>query len=162
MLVIEAKGDPNQIGPEAFKLLFKTYFKLEGASRNLKGVAPRARWPVTLESPKSQWVGRYGLPVPENVNRLPATEAPSGFRVSLQTWKYGEIAEILHVGPYSEEKPTVERLQAFIREQGFEIAGEHEEEYVKGPGIIFKGRPDSYLTIIRYSLQEVKAQSPAL
>jgi hypothetical protein len=30
----------------------------------------------------------------------------------------------------------------------------HEEEYIKGPGMIFAGNPETYLTIIRYPVQK--------
>jgi len=51
----------------------------------------------------------------------------------LETWNYGTVAQILHVGPYSEEEPTVKRLHEFITENGYEIAGIHEEEYLTPP-----------------------------
>ncbi len=32
--------------------------------------------------------------------------------------------------------------------------GEHEEEYLKGPGMFGTGGPEKYLTIIRYRLKK--------
>jgi hypothetical protein len=58
------------------------------------------------------------------------------------------------VGGYDKEKPTIERLKAFIEQSGYEIAGLHEEEYLRGPGMIFRGNPDTYLTIIRYPVRK--------
>ena len=51
-----------------------------------------------------------------------------------------------------DETPTIEKLKAFINERGYEISGDHEEEYLKGPGMFFKGNLNKYRTIIRYEL----------
>lgn len=63
------------------------------------------------------------------------------------------MAEILHIGPYSAEVPTTERLQSYIKEKGYRVIGVHEEEYLKGPGMFGKGNPEKYYTIIRYRVE---------
>jgi len=144
MIVVEAKGDPNVVGKDAFGLLFKTFFSLKGVQM----AAPRARWENIATDPKDQWVGFYGLPIPDSV-----TELPEGVRgVRIEDWEYGEVAEILHLGPYSEETPTILKLHEFIRESGCEIAGPHEEEYLKGPGMA--ASPEDFWTIIRYRVKK--------
>src|SRR4030042_6411341 len=109
MLVVEAKGDPNVVGKDAFGLLFKSFFSLKGVQM----AHPRARWQNMATDPKDQWVGLYGLPIPDSITGLP--EGTQGVRI--EDWDYGEVAEILHVGPYSEEVPAIERLHAFINER---------------------------------------------
>ncbi len=157
VLVVEARGDPTAVGSQAFGLLFKTYFKLKGVPKGPRQPAPRARWPLSPNTPKEQWVGRYALPVPESVDSLPTQEAgASGLRAELTAWKYGDVAEILHVGPYDREEPAIRTLTQFIKDNGYEITGEHEEEYIKGPGVFFKGNPEKYLTIIRYRVKKVE------
>jgi len=142
MLVVEAKGDPNAVAKAAFTELFSIFFKLPGA----KMAAPRARWLADLAGPKENWVGFYALPLPEPVTSLPAgTEG-----AKIEEWEYGEVAEILHIGSYSDETSTIERLQSFITAQGYVIAGPHEEEYLKGPGMV--SDPSQYWTIIRYKV----------
>ena len=144
MLVVEAKGDPNVVAQNAFGLLFKSFFSLPGA----RMTAPRARWLNTLNSPKNEWRGLYGLPLSDAVKSLPQgiTDA------RIETWEYGEVAEILYIGPYSEETPTIKRLIQFIDEKGCQIAGPHEEEYLKGPGMA--ASPAEYWTIIRYQVKK--------
>lgn len=144
MLVVEAKGDPNVAAKDAFGLLFKSFFSLKG----VRMAPPRARWANIATDPKDEWVGLYGLPLPDSVTALP--EGTQGVRI--EEWDYGEVAEILHIGPYSEEAPTIEKLHAFIDESGYEIAGPHEEEYLKGPGMA--ASPADYWTIIRYSVKK--------
>jgi hypothetical protein len=152
VLVFEATGDPNVVGAHAFESLFKAYFKLEGVSRMSRPPAPRARWPHPADTPKDKWVGQYALPIP---NTVAAAAAASG--VTADTWDYGDVAEVLHVGPYSAEQPTIQRLLDFIASQGYRVVGEHEEEYVKGPGMFFAGNPNDYLTIVRLRVEKAAA-----
>lgn len=158
VLLVTATGDPNTVGKEAFGALMKAYFQLEGVPKGGPGFrAPRARWPLAADVPVDQWIGHYAMPVPETVASVPAASAGDGLTVELTTWAYGEVAEILHVGPYAEEDPTVRALLDFIAANGYEQAGDHEEEYLRGPGMLFAGDPDSYLTIIRYPVRKVAA-----
>jgi hypothetical protein len=150
VIQIEISGDPNKTGQDAFGALFSSYYRLSNVDRR-KPVAPRARWPKGLETAKQDWIGRYALPVPADV-----TGMPSGVdrRLSISTWRYGNVAEILHIGPYSTEQPTIDRLHQFITAHGLEIAGDHEEEYIVGPKIFGLGNPNRYLTIIRYCVRK--------
>jgi hypothetical protein len=154
MLVIEAIGDPNVVGARAFKLLFSTYYKLDGVSRRSHPPAPRARWPQPAGTPKDQWVGHYALPIPASVVSLPSLASKPELPTTLATWTYGDVGEILHIGPYSTEEPDIRRLHEFVRSRGYRIVGEHEEEYVRGPGMIFVGDPNKYLTIIRVRVEK--------
>ncbi|HTG01702.1 MAG TPA: GyrI-like domain-containing protein [Nitrospirota bacterium] len=152
MLEVRVTGDPNIVGKDGFGTLFKIYFQLKRTTSGLPLVAPRTRWPKPLTTPKSEWLGLYGMPLPATVTELPKQDGP--VKATIATWEYGEVAEILHVGPYSEEQPAVHRLHAFIANQGYVISGEHEEEYLKGPGMLLQGDPKKYHTIIRYRVQK--------
>ena len=150
MISVEIKGDPNTSSAVAFKELYATYYKLKRNTKGLTMVAPRARWSGPFDAPKKDWVGIYGIPIPDSVEKLPDNPG----NVKLDIWQYGEVAEILYVGPYSEEKATIEKLIGFIHSNGYEIAGAHEEEYLKGPGMFFKGNPKDYYTVIRYPVKK--------
>jgi hypothetical protein len=155
MLQVEAKGDPNIVGGKAFGLLFQLYYRLPETPKGPMQPAPRARWPLSLvDTPKSTWIGLYALPVPETITELPQHEAQEGLKASLTTWEYGTVAEILHIGPYDKEEPTIRRLLDFIKEQGYTIVGDHEEEYIKGPSMYGKEDPEKYVTIIRYRVKK--------
>jgi len=158
MLVVELKGDPNVVGGKAFGALFKTYYQLKGVPKGGPPPAPRARWPLSLDTPKAEWVGVYGMPIPATVEGLPEKADPL---VKIGTWDYGMVAEILHLGPYNEEAPTVGRLMAFISQNGYQAIGEHEEEYLKGPGMFMKGDPRKYYTIIRYRVTKAQPDTVA-
>ena len=145
MLVVEAKGDPNVAGGAAFGLLFKTFFSLPG----VRFAPPRARWSMPIGADaKDQWTGYYALPLPDTVTALPA-----GLQgVKIEVWSYGEVAEVLYIGPYADEAPTITALHKFIDDSGYRIAGLHEEEYVLGPNMGVE--PAQYRTIIRYQVKK--------
>lgn len=153
MMVLEVTGDPSGDAGKAVGTLFKMFFKVKGKTKGMEMAAPRARWPKPVDTPREEWVGIWAMPVPESVETLPQQKA-GDLQVRLETWEYGEVAEILHIGPYSEEPATIEKLHKLIDENGYKITGPHEEEYLKGPGMFGKGNPAKYYTIIRYPVEK--------
>ena len=149
--VVTSKGDPNVVGEQVFPALYGSVYtlKFDLKKRGLetfKVAGLRARWPDAHLLPKDQWTAHWALPVPKNTTELPQKQ--HGIDVKLETWDYGTVAEILHIGPYSEEGPTVEMLHKFIGESGFEIAGPHEEEYLTSP------KAKVIKTVIRYQVRK--------
>ena len=136
MAVVRAKGAPDKVFSEVMPALFGSVYTLKFDLKK-KGmpafkVGPsRARYPDAHLVPKEGWAIILGLPIPEDVTSLP--QKVPGVEVMIETWDYGTVAQILHLGPYSEEGPTVERIHKFIKENGYEIAGVHEEEYLTTP-----------------------------
>lgn len=156
VLMVTAKGNPSETAGRAFGLLMRAYYTVEGVPKGGPAFkAPRGRWPIGADRPPEEWIGRYAIPVPPQTAEVPNVASEEGMTLELTTWEYGEVAEVLHVGPYSEEGPTVEALKAFIAERGYEITGEHEEEYLKSRGLLLPGNPKDYLTIIRYPVRPV-------
>ncbi len=147
MLIMEVHGDPANQTKEVGKL-FQVYFKLQFKGKSMS--APRARWPKPFDTPRNEWVGYWALPVGDEITSLPA-DTPANMR--LQTWNYGKVAEILHIGPYSSEMPDIEKLHEFISNSGYVISAAHEEEYVVGPGMFGPGNTEKYYTIIRYEVK---------
>ncbi len=76
-------------------------------------------------------------------------ELPSLLKVRFEKWKEGECAQIMHVGPYSTEKATIEKLHAFIWENGGELTGKHHEIYLGDPR---RAAPEKLKTILRQPL----------
>ena len=146
MMVVEAHGDPEKMSAKAVKMLFAIYFKIPGAPKGPKQPAPRVRWPAASDNATTL----YALPIPQRIEQLPEISQGEGLSISIATWKYGEVAEILYRGPYSEETATIDKLKNYINELGDSIIGDHEEEYIKGPTMFSQGDPKKYCTIIRY------------
>ncbi len=62
----------------------------------------------------------------------------------------GLCAQIMHIGPFSAEGPTVERLHKFIADCGRKPAGKHHEIYLSD---IRKAAPEKWKTLIRQPMQ---------
>ena len=146
MLVVRERGNPNLAAKHAFRLLFKTYYRYADKHEKKNFKAPRARWPLInlQDTSMKTWEGQYGIPVSDSF------PVPKEDGVKLEKWEYGSTAEILHKGSYASEPATVQKLIRFIEDHRYQIIGEHEEEYLRGPGMFFRGNPGGYLTIIRY------------
>ncbi len=72
--------------------------------------------------------------------------SPSIDRARLATFDEGRAAQLMHVGPYSEETPNIERLLAFIRENDLRPRGAHHEIYLGDPR---RADPSRLKTILR-------------
>jgi hypothetical protein len=70
--------------------------------------------------------------------------------VRLEKFSEGRAAQILHVGPYSAEAPTIERLHRFVEEQGLRLRGRHHEIYMGDPR---RAAPEKLKTIIRHPVE---------
>ncbi len=58
----------------------------------------------------------------------------------------GLCAQVLHVGPFSDEGPVIEGLHAYIGQQGARLDGKHHEIYLTD---IRRAAPEKWRTIIR-------------
>jgi len=73
--------------------------------------------------------------------------------IRVQTFSEGTSVQIMHIGPYANETPTVERLFAFAAEKGYEIAGAHHEIYVSDPN---RSAPEKLKTVLRYPVRRAR------
>jgi hypothetical protein len=76
---------------------------------------------------------------------LPALDA-----LRLETFHEGRCAQTLHVGPFSEERPTVQRVHDFIARQGCALAGKHHEVYLSD---VRRADPARWRTVVRQPMQ---------
>ena len=67
-------------------------------------------------------------------------------KMRFESFHEGLSAQIMHIGPYSAEGPTIERLHNFIREKGYGLRGKHHEIYLSDPR---RSKPGKLKTIIR-------------
>ena len=63
----------------------------------------------------------------------------------------GLSAQIMHIGPYSAEQPTVERLHAYIADQGYQPRAKHHEIYLGDPR---KTAPEKLKTVLRQPMEK--------
>jgi len=71
--------------------------------------------------------------------------------VRLQTFSEGTVVQILHIGPYADETPAIDRLFAFAQERGYEVCGDHHEIYLGDPN---RADPAKLKTILRYGVRK--------
>jgi hypothetical protein len=67
-------------------------------------------------------------------------------RVRFEQWREGPAAQILHVGPYADEGPTIVALHDAIAAAGAEPRGKHHEIYLGDPR---RAAPERRRTILR-------------
>ncbi len=71
----------------------------------------------------------------------------------LEQFEEGQCAQILHIGPYDDEPTTIETLDRFINEQGYENdisdSRRHHEIYLGDPR---KTAPEKLKTVIRHPI----------
>lgn len=66
--------------------------------------------------------------------------------VRFEAFKEGKAAQIMHIGPFSEEGPTIEKVHLFIEENGSRRVGMHHEIYLSD---IRRAAPEKWKTIVR-------------
>jgi hypothetical protein len=59
--------------------------------------------------------------------------SPALDRARLEVFEEGLVGQILHIGPYIAEWPTLSRLLAELRAEGYEPVGPHHEIYLDTP-----------------------------
>jgi len=83
----------------------------------------------------------------ETIQTVRARRKPAAIdRVRLESLEEGRGAQVLHRGPFSAERPTLQLLYDFIRVEGFMPVGKHHEIYLTDPQ---RTTPDRMRTIIR-------------
>lgn len=76
---------------------------------------------------------------------------PAAARLRLERFEEGPSAQVMHLGPYSAEGPTIARLHAFIAEQGLALRGKHHEVYLGDPR---RTAPERLRTIVRQPVRD--------
>jgi hypothetical protein len=167
-LMIDGAGDPNTAPAYAqavealyglayaVKFLVKrqggedfTVMPLEG----LWWAADMARFSVERKG-DWQWTMMLMQPPPVTADLVEAARASAARKkapamlaeVRLATLIEGLAAQILHLGPYAAEAPTIARLHHFIDEQGYAPRGHHHELYLGDPR---RTAPEKLRTIVR-------------
>ena len=72
---------------------------------------------------------------------------PALRRVRFEAFHEGRAAQVMHVGPHAEERPTIERVDHFIEQRGARMRGKHHEIYLTDPS---RTAPKKNQTVIRH------------
>ncbi len=74
---------------------------------------------------------------------------------TLATIDEGWSVQMLHVGRYDMERPTIDTLHAYAADHGLAIAGRHHEIYISDPR---KTQPEKLKTVIRYAVKSASRE----
>jgi hypothetical protein len=75
-------------------------------------------------------------------------------KLRLESYHEGLSVQILHIGPYADEGPTLAQLHTkFLPENGYTEAGKHHEIYLSDPR---KTAPEKLKTILRQPVEQIR------
>lgn len=83
-------------------------------------------------------------------------DLPAFSRLRLEAFHEGLSVQAMHIGPYATEPATVERMQAFMQENGYRdqvgLGGKHHEIYLGDPR---RADPSKLKTVLRHPVKKV-------
>jgi hypothetical protein len=167
-LMIDGEGDPNtsQEYAQAVEALFSVSYTAKFMVKKGPKATDYAVMPLEglwwaddmstfVANDKSKWKWTMMIMQPElveaSVIRAAIAEVerkkalPAVSKLRLENFTEGLCAQVLHVGPFSDEGPTIERVHEFINARS-SLAGKHHEIYLSD---IRRAAPAKWRTIIR-------------
>ncbi|MFQ6133254.1 MAG: GyrI-like domain-containing protein [Armatimonadota bacterium] len=168
-LMVDGAGDPNTAPEfqEATEALYgvsytlKFTMKMGPAQVDYPVMALEGLWWVegkeqfSLEARDDwQWTLMIMQPdiitpdlVDEAVQKVKEKKDPPALaRLRFEAFEEGRCAQIMHIGPYAEEGPTIQRIHEFIAEEGHKPRGRHHEIYLGDPR---RTKPENLKTVLR-------------
>jgi hypothetical protein len=171
--MIDGHGDPNtaQEYADAVEALYAVAYALKFMSKKEKGmdyVVPPIEglwWVENMEEfttqDKSAWDWTMMIMQPEWVTQEMFEEAlrqvekkknpPALSKLRLVAYHEGLSVQIMHIGPYDVEAPTIASMYAFIDRNGYQPAGKHHEIYLGDPR---KVAPEKLKTVLRQPIRK--------
>src|SRR3989344_5711836 len=169
-LMTDGKGEPTgstefQNAVEAlYGLSFTIKFDLkkEGTTPEYSVAPLEGLWWMANCKPfdmrtRSQWRWTLMIAQPTHIKDINVIRAiktlrskkqnPAIEHVRFSAFEEGRCAQILHIGPYAEEAPTITRLHEFARQHHYKLHGKHHEIYLGDPR---RAKPDKLRTILRH------------
>ena len=173
-LMIDGEGNPNTV-PE-YQTAIQTLYPLAYAVRAIckaKGqpftVMPlEGLWWFETDAPpegvknyKDAFLWTMMIRMPDFVTQAMVDEAKATVakknpalpldQVRYECYEEGPSAQIMHIGSYSEEEPTIRRLHAFMADGGYVHRSKHHEIYLSDAR---KTAPEKLKTVIRHPVSE--------
>jgi hypothetical protein len=172
-LMLDGTGDPNtsptyQAGVEVlYSLSYTLKFMVKKGPLALDyGVLPLEGlwWAEDMSAfttaDKSNWQWTMLIMQPEFITPAMVADAVQAVKrksnpplldeVRFEPFAEGLCAQIMHIGPFSEEGPTIERVHRFIADSGRQRFGKHHEIYLSD---IRKADPAKWRTVIRQPMR---------
>ena len=171
-LMIDGQGDPNTSREyaEAVAALFSVSYAAKFAVKKgpegtdyavmpLEGLWWAEDWSAFVAGDKANWSWTMMILQPSFVPNKTIEHAiadvrkkkqlPALPKLRLEEFSEGRCAQILHIGPYSAEGPTIVKLHEYILRHG-SLAGKHHEIYLTD---IRRANPMKWKTILRQPMK---------
>jgi hypothetical protein len=175
-IMIDGQGDPNiaQEYQEALEALYAVAYKIKFMSKKELGkdyVVPpleglwwaedmdvfvaggdRDAWQWTMMIMQPDWVTEEMFD--QARTQVGKTKNPSALsKIRLENYHEGLSVQIMHIGPYSDEGPTIHTLHhEFLPVNNLLEAGKHHEIYLGDPR---KVAPEKLKTVLRQPVRKV-------
>jgi len=81
---------------------------------------------------------------------LKKKDLPAASELHLGILHEGVYAQVMHIGPYSEDGYTIEMLHEFIENKGYHRSGKHHEIYLGNPR---RTAPEKLRTVLRQPIR---------
>ena len=173
-LMIDGSGDPNGIPglPPAMEAMYSVAYTLKFALKlgpqklDWTVMPPEGLWWTEDGSPfdeknKAAWRWTLIMVVPDFVTAATLRHAIKTVKekkglaraddVRLGSWREGKAVQMMHIGPYSETKITVEKLLEFAAENGCTADGKYHEIYFSDPR---RTKPEKLKTLARVPVKK--------
>ena len=171
-LMIDGEGNPNtsQAYAEAVEALFAVSYAIKFMAKKGElaidyGVMPLEGlwWADDMSrfsvNDKDNWKWTMMIMQPSFISEEIIAQAisevgkkknlPALSKLRVEKFAEGRCAQILHIGPFSEEGPTIEKVHQYINAHG-QLAGKHHEIYLSD---IRKADPAKWKTVIRQAME---------
>ncbi len=173
-LMIDGHGDPNdnpdfQEGMEAlYGVAYTIKFALK--PQGIEYVVPPSEglwWmedmsEFSLET-KDRWQWTLMIMQPDEVTQEIVAAAqgelarkkdpPALSKLRYERYHEGLSVQIMYLGAYADEGPTIARMHEFIRENGYDFNGKHHEIYLGDPR---RTAPEKLKTVIRQPVKQLQ------
>ncbi len=106
------------------------------------------RWTVMMMQPDHITEEMYQKAVQQAREKKPSAAFS---KIGFESFREGLSMQIMHIGPYSEEPATIERMKFFAQETGYVLRGKHHEIYLGDPR---RAKPERLRTILRHPIEK--------
>lgn len=105
------------------------------------------KWTAMIMQPNCVTINEFNLAV-EQVKKK--KNLPALLKVRFESFNEGLSTQILYVGPFSAEGPTIAKIHVHIQSSGHALSGKHHEIYLNNPATT---APEKLKTIIRQPMK---------
>ncbi len=113
-------------------------------------IEDKAAWDWTMMIMQPEWITAEMIEAAK-AKAAAKKDLPALPQLRFDTYHEGLSVQIMYIGPYADEAPTIAGLHTFAEEQGYVLAGKHHEIYLSDPR---RTAPEKLKTVIRQPVKK--------